>query len=162
MEQRLHINISKKKTKKNAMDPLLRRHLPITTNRLEFFPQTICPPPVITPRIDFEKRLEDLDTDSENDMRGDGVVMDIDANPATPLDDVSSDASSHSEDEGPAEEISDFLDTREKKIPKPKGQPGHPRSGGYSLDFVLRNWGSALADVNVNNRTRIKINTHSY
>jgi hypothetical protein len=151
--KRLHINMSQnKKTRKTkqkpAMDPLLRRHLPITTNRLEFFPQSIGPPPAITPRIDFEKRLEgDFESDSENDMCGDGDVMNIDASPATPFDDVSSRSSA----EEPAEEIPDLLDTGEKKIPKPKGQPGHPRSGGYSLEFVLRNWGSTFSDVNVNN-----------
>jgi hypothetical protein len=131
------------------MDPLLRRHLPITTNRLEFFRQSIGPPPAITSRIDFVKRIEeDFESDSESDNDKCGVVMDIDATSATPLD-VSSSSSGADE---PAEEIADLLDTGEKKIPKPKGQPGHPRSGGYSLDFVLRNWGSTLvSDVNVNN-----------
>ena len=41
-------------------------------------------------------------------------------------------------------------DTLDKKILKPKGQAGHPGSGGYSLDHVLQNWGSKLiSDVNV-------------
>lgn len=143
--------MSQPKKTATAMDPLLRRHLPITTNRLEFFRQSIGPPPAITPRIDFAKRLEEdfeSDSESDNDKRGDGFVMDIDATGATALD-VSSCSSGADE---PAEEIADLLDTGEKKIPKPKGQPGHPRSGGYSLDFVLRNWGPTLvSDVNVNN-----------
>jgi hypothetical protein len=37
-----------------------------------------------------------------------------------------------------------------KKIAKPRGQAGHPGSGGYSLDVVLRKWGlSLIGDVNV-------------
>lgn len=135
------------------MDRLLSRHLPIITNRLEFFPQNICPPPTITPRIDFGNRLANKDPNftaedsvSTNDPNDDGGgVMDINeafVNPATPPADVASDSGT--------EETSDLLDTVDKKIPKPRGQAGHPGSGGYSLDFVLRKWGSTLiTDVNV-------------
>lgn len=142
------------------MDALLSRHLPIITNRLEFFSQNIGSPPIITSTIDFANRLankeqnvttEDSDLsslsdDNCSDNNDDSNVMDTTAiAPATPPADVDSNS------EG--EEIADFLDTVDKKISKPRGQPGHPRCGGYSLDFVLRNWGSTLiADVNVNNQ----------
>ena len=105
------------------MDPLLCHHLPITTNQLEFFCQSIGLPPTITSRIDFVKQIkEDFESDLESDNDKCGVMMDINTTGATPLD-VSS--SSPGADE-PAEEIADLLDTGEKKIPKPKGQPGHP------------------------------------
>ena len=146
------------------MDTLLTRHLPITTNRLEFCPQNVAPPPVITPRIDFAKRLaknlnftieDSILTDDGGAMDGinapletllaDGGAMDINepfVTPATPPNYVASDSGT--------EETADLLDTVNKKIPKPRGQVGHPGSGGYSLDFVLRKWGSTvITSVNV-------------
>jgi len=133
------------------MDTLLSRHLPIITNRLEFFPQTIGPPPIITSRIDFAKRLttNELMVTTEDSVSTDGGTMDININEAfvapasLPTDDVSSDSG--------AEETTDlFNDAVDKKIPKPRGQAGHPGSGGYSLDFVLRKWGSTvISGVNV-------------
>jgi len=43
----------------------------------------------------------------------------------------------------------EFHNAVNKKIAKPRGQAGHPGSGGYSLDVVLRKWGSSLiGDVN--------------
>jgi hypothetical protein len=141
------------------MDTLLSRHLPMITNRLEFFPQNIGPPPIITSTIDFANRLankeqkvankeqkvatEDSDSSltSVSDNYNDDDAMDTNASPAITPVDIHSDSES--------EEIADTVD---KKIPKPRGQPGHPRCGGYSLDVVLRKWGSTLiADVNVNN-----------
>ncbi|KAF8798502.1 hypothetical protein BYT27DRAFT_7218353 [Phlegmacium glaucopus] len=60
----------------------------------------------------------------------------------TPTVDVSSDS-------GTEETDLDLLDAVQSKIPKPRGQAGHPGSGGYSLDIVLQKWGSSLiADVN--------------
>jgi hypothetical protein len=123
------------------MDTLISRHLPVITNRLQFFPQNICPPPVITPRINFAKRLASDCYDSNSDSD----AMDINATPATPPADVGSDS---------GDETADLLamETVDKKIPKPRGQAGHPGCGGYSLDIVLRKWGSKLIkDVNVNN-----------
>lgn len=130
------------------MDTYLSRHLPIITNRIEFSPQKLRSPPIITPRIDFAKRLANataensVSTDDFYDPNGDSSVMDINAaivTSATPSADVNSDSG--------GEETADLLD---KKIPKPKGQAGHPGSGGYSLEFVLRTWGSTLiSDVNV-------------
>lgn len=134
------------------MDTLLSRHLPMITNRLEFFPQNIGPPPIITSTIDFANRLankeekvttEDSALTSLADDCNDHGAMDIDASsaiaPVTLPADIDSDL--------------EAADTVDKKIPKPRGQPGHPRCGGYSLDFVLRKWGSTLiTDVNVNNQ----------
>lgn len=135
------------------MDALLSRHLPITTNRLEFIPQNIGPPPVITPRNDFTEqifmerlrvslnRAESLTADSDNDPNGDSGTMNNYVAPESPPSDIGADSG--------AEEI-DWIDTVNKKIPKPRGQAGHPGSGGYSLDIVLRKWGSVLiTDVNV-------------
>lgn len=130
------------------MDTILSRHLPIITNRLEFFPQRIGPPPVITPRINFAKRLDNTteeDSASSNNDMDDSDTMAPAMAPATA--DVGSEEREETGED--AEEFANFVD---KKIPKPRGQPGHPGSGGYSLDFVLRKWGSTLiTDVNVNN-----------
>jgi hypothetical protein len=134
------------------MDTYLSRHLPIITNRIEFFPQNLCSPPAITPRINFAEQLateDSISTDASDcndpNCNDDGSAMDISA-PIVISTTPPSDAGFESSDSG-TEETADSLD---KKIPKPRGQPGHPGSGGYSLDFVLRNWGSTLiAEVNV-------------
>jgi hypothetical protein len=143
------------KMKITAMDTLLSRNLPMITNRLEFFRQNIGPSPTITPRIDFDGQLSltELTEDSiSTDDYHDGGAMDT-----PPADTPPSDVSSDSGDE----ETADIL--YDKKIPKPKGQVGHPGSGGYSLDFVLRRWGSPLiTGVNISAYSlMIKINVHS-
>jgi hypothetical protein len=127
---------------------LLARHLPVITNRLRFFPQSISSPPVITPRIDFGERLvalahtprENLSTDDSSSI--DSALTDIAASvtaSVTPPADLGSDSGGEEE-----------LHAVNKKIAKPRGQAGHPGSGGYSLDVVLRKWGSSLiGDVNV-------------
>src|SRR5271169_190017 len=137
--------------KNYMMDTLLSCHLPVITNRLEFFPQTISSPPIITSRIDFAKRLattDELMVATEDSISTDGGTMDININeafvaPASLPPDVSSNSG--------AEETTDlFDDAVDKKILKPRGQAGHPGSGGYSLDFVLRKWGSTvISSVNV-------------
>jgi hypothetical protein len=125
------------------MDALLSQHLPIITNQLEFFPQRNGPPPTITPRIDFTNKVppnvttkESGSTDEDEDM------IEIDNNNATPPADVGNSG----------DEESDYLcDLDNKKILKPRGQAGHPGSGGYSLEVVLRKWGSTvITSVNVN------------
>ena len=136
------------------MDALLSRHLPVITDRLEFLSQKIDPPPVITTRINFAKRLATLrrvtreetqsttrTTDNSMDVDDTGDNGDSEHN-TTFIADCNSDSG--------GEEVPHELDTITTKIPKPRGQAGHPGSGGYSLDFVLRKWGSTLiSDVNV-------------
>ena len=138
------------------MDALLSRHLPVTTDRLEFSSQKIDPPPIITPRINFVKRLNTLKRvtrdDTQSTTRTTDNNMDVDVDDSGDSGDTSlmehnttiiPDFSSDSGGE-------DVFDTTGTKIPKPRGQAGHPGSGGYSLDFVLRKWGSTLiSDVNV-------------
>ena len=76
-------------------------------------------------------------------MEDDSAAMDINAAFVTPATPDSGD-----------EEIGFSLDTVNKKISKPRGQPGHPGSGGYSLDIVLRKWGSTVIEsVNVSDQT---------
>ena len=137
-----------------AMDALLSRHLPVITNRLNFSPKLIGPPLIITPRINFGKRLANRNVPSEescdhtsihNSIGGDSDMIDNSTTSivgaATPPADVGSDS-------GNEDDL--FLDIVETKIPKPKGQAGHPGSGGYSLDIVLRKWGVlVITDVNV-------------
>jgi len=33
-----------------------------------------------------------------------------------------------------------------RKIPKPRGQPGRPRSGGYNFQMTIKAWGEGLID----------------
>ena len=135
------------------MDTLLSPHLPIITNWLQFFPQNIGLPPVITAQIDFAKRLAMITKEDPLSSDDDSTSSSMDTNfnaafetpvtPVTPPADISSDPEVE-------ENILLLNDTLDKKILKPKGQAGHPGSGGYSLDHVLQNWGSKLiSDVNV-------------
>jgi hypothetical protein len=133
------------------MDALLSHHLPVITDRLEFSCQKIDPPPVITPRIDFTKPLTTLKRVTRDETQ---------STTGTTHNDMDVDDSSHSrlmeENTTFTPDLSsdsggeDVFDSSATKIPKPRGQAGHPGSGGYSLDFVLRKWGSTLiSDVNV-------------
>jgi hypothetical protein len=124
------------KMKITAMDTSFLFNLPMITNQLEFFRQNIGPPPTITPRIDFDGQLSltELTEDSiSTDDYHDGGAMDTPPADTPPADTPPSDVSSDSGDE----ETANIHYTVDKKIPKPKGQVGHPGSGGYSLDFVL-------------------------
>lgn len=62
----------------------------------------------------------------------------------------------HLDDEGESEIGSDAEETELsalsfKKIPKPSGEPGRPRSGGYSIEAALASWDKKeFSDVNVN------------
>jgi hypothetical protein len=84
---------------------------------------------------------ENLSTDDSSSI--DSALTDIAAPvtaSVTPPADLGSDS-------GSEEELHNAV---KKKIAKPRGQAGHPGSGGYSLDVVLRKWGSSLiGDVNV-------------
>ena len=126
-------------------DALLARHLPVITKRLRFFPQSISSPPVITLRIDFGERLVALAhtpreislTDSTSDLTDIAASVTASVTPPANL----------GSDSGDKEQLHDAVN---KKIAKPRGQAGHPGSGGYSLDVVLRKWGlSLIGDVNV-------------
>ena len=129
------------------MDSLLSHHSPMITNRLEFFPQNIGPPPIITSTIDFAKRLANKERnctteDSTDDNDGDSDAMDINNASSTIDPSFCVDSNSVAEETGVdsnsvAEETGDLVDIVDKKIPKPRGQVGHPGSGGYSIDFVL-------------------------
>jgi hypothetical protein len=139
------------------MDALLSRHLPVITDRLQFSSQKFDPPPVITPRINFAKQLATLKRVTREETQSTTRMTDNSMN----VDD-SSDSEHNTtfiadfnSDSGGEEGVPDKLDTIATKIPKPRGQVGHPGSGGYSLDFVLRKWGSTLiSDVNVNSENK--------
>jgi hypothetical protein len=134
------------------MDALLSHRLPVITDRLEFSCQKIDPPPVITPRIDFAKPLTTLKRvtrdETQSTTRTTHNNMDVDDSGHSRLmEDNPTFTPDLSSDSG-GEDV--FQDSSATKIPKPRGQAGHPGSGGYSLDFVLRKWGSTLiSDVNV-------------
>ena len=133
------------------MDALLSHHLPVITDRLEFSCQKIGPPPTITPRIDFVKPLTMLKWVTRDETQSTtGTTynnMDVDDSTDTSL---MQDNTNFTVDLNSNSGSEDVFDTSTTKIPKPRGQAGHPGSGGYSLDFVLRKWGSTLiSDVNV-------------
>ena len=42
--------------------------------------------------------------------------------------------------------MENILNHNSKKIPKPRGQPGRPGSGGYNLQLMIKAWGEELID----------------
>ncbi|PPR05294.1 hypothetical protein CVT26_011617 [Gymnopilus dilepis] len=117
----------------------LSRHLPIITNRIRFVSVKLAPPPVITQRIDFAGMwVYDREPENQNS-----------ASPIGPAQRVSPELQDNEMDPGTyttssdESEISDDEDEC-RKIPKPQGEPGRPRSGGYTLKKVLRGWGDDL------------------
>lgn len=140
------------------MAAYLSRQLPIITTTIEFSLKNIGPSPIITPQIDFGdiislKNIPELE-DDDVDMTEVTDMINIPAPDKTPdynievdnieVDDIDLDS-----------EDNDFSDVR---IPKPNGEPGRPRSGGYSLEGALEKWGQDLFQV-VNVRIMMLIRT---
>ncbi|PPR02272.1 hypothetical protein CVT26_011748 [Gymnopilus dilepis] len=116
--------------------PCLSRHLPVITNRIQFVSVKLAPPPVITQRIDFAGMWS---CDSEPEKRApaglrQGVSPELHDEGIDPEVDLASSGESEMSDD----------DDSSTKIPKPQGEPGRPRSGGYTLSKVLRGWGDDL------------------
>lgn len=136
----------------------LSRQLPIITTTIEFSLKNIGPPAIITPQIDFGdtislKNIPELE-DDDVDMTEVTDMINIPVPDKTPdynievdnieVDDIDLDS-----------EDNYFSDVR---IPKPNGEPGRPRSGGYSLEGALEKWGQDLFQV-VNVRIMMLIRT---
>jgi hypothetical protein len=118
------------------MNSYLSRNLPIITPAIQFFPKNLGPAPDITSQIDFENRISmspQNELGAEDDMTD---LFDVPAPEKTP-------------DDNGFEEL-DIFDTfdmgtlNNSKIPKPAGEPGRPRSGGYSLEETLGKWGQEV------------------
>lgn len=118
------------------------RHLPITTNRIEFrFVKSAGPLPAITPRIDFGSDcpkgdelltgagdLESGSRRSANPRPEAQVVAVATPAPEEPLSELS-ELDSPEPDEGFESEEEISYRERSTKIPKPRGEPGRPGSG---------------------------------
>ncbi|PPR02024.1 hypothetical protein CVT26_008718 [Gymnopilus dilepis] len=114
--------------------PYLARHSPTITNRIKFQRIKLPPLPDITVRTNFAgKWLAESRPDASDTVRSS----------ATEMLGTDSDLSSEVEDE--TDQLYDDEHTvpydRSRKIPKPQGEPGRPRSGGYTLSKVLKAWG---------------------
>lgn len=113
------------------MDAYLSRQLPVITTCIEFSQKNLGPTPIITPQIDFAHNasknllVEDEDVGM---MEGDTVDALLEKTP----------------DHDDTLDILAHLMKNPTKIPKPIGEPGRPRSGGYCLEAALGNWGDEL------------------
>lgn len=112
------------------MDAYLSRQLPVITTCIEFSQKNLGPNPIITPQIDFANNTsKHLPVEDENMMEVD--IADVSAPEKTPDYDDTLDI------------LADAM-KNPTKIPKPIGEPGRPRSGGYCLEAALGNWGDGL------------------
>src|SRR5271163_253732 len=139
------------------MDSYLTQPLPLITPRVEFLLQSAGHLPVITTRMDFTTlglRMPNGIThatpvnDNESDIEvDDNTTSDID------MDDLPLAASSltHNQTNDDYSSLSESENhDQRQKIRKPVGEPGHPKSGGYTLEKEIASWGSdTIAKVNV-------------
>lgn len=125
------------------MSPYLSRQLPVITSSIEFFQKSPGPPPIITPQINFSSNTPSQHAPQPEED-------DIDMMEITDI--ISTPAPGETPDDDNVEDFLNRLDVVlcNSKIPKPCGEPGRPRSGGYSLEAALGKWGEELfQDVNV-------------
>lgn len=121
---------------------ILTRHLPLITPRIEFSSVILDSIPIITARIDFATKLDNNcqpsdksgekpagDDKLSNHELSDHEAMDVD-----------------DDDNGSVIDSIEEILNHNKKIPKPRGQPGRPRSGGYNFQTTIKAWGEELID----------------
>ena len=125
------------------MSPYISHQLPVITPSIEFFRKSLGPPPPITPEINFGSNTPSQHAPEEDNIE----MMEITDMISTPVPDNN--------------DVEDFLNRLDDvlcniKIPKPSGEPGRPRSGGYSLETALGKWGEELFQA-VNVRITLKI-----
>ncbi len=113
------------------------RHLPLITCRIEFTPLAHTPRPSITACREFTIAREHSPSPPLIDPGSPSLSDTSDA----------SDGSMHSDDDNPSGSIvgdDDGVDDEDVKIiPKPPGEPGRPKSGGYNLEQAL-GWPDAI------------------
>ena len=129
-----------------VINAYLSRQLPVITPEIEFIQENLGPLPTITPCIDFARTsLEHAEVEDDDvDMT---AVINIDNPPAERMPDNNN--------------VELDLALGSVKIPKPSGEPGRPRSGGYSLEAALDKWGEELFQmVNVRMVMTIWINAY--
>ena len=138
------------------MDSYLTQPLPLITPRIEFALQSPGNLPVITAHMDFTTLGLKMPSgnahmtpvnDNESDIEVDNSTSDIKmddlplATSSLTYHQTNDDFSSLSESEN---------NNQRQKIHKPVGEPGRPKSGGYTLEKEIASWGSdTIAKVNV-------------
>ncbi|SJL15222.1 uncharacterized protein ARMOST_18708 [Armillaria ostoyae] len=118
------------------------RHLPLITRRIKFMPLAHTPLPLITARREFAIARE----------RSPSPPLIDPGSPALSNVSDGSDVSMHSDNDNPSGSIlgDDGVDDEDVKIiPKPPGEPGRPKSGGYNLEQAL-GWPDAIYQQVVN------------
>ena len=132
----------------------ISRHLPLTTNRIEFcFSTDAGPLPDITPRIDFgtDRSAALHKSRSQNEVgaiicEGERSSSEKSSIARSSTDSDINGLSSSEREEDPGETT--------LKIRKPPGEPGRPGSGGYSIEGALKGWTPDLIlDVKVSNHS---------
>lgn len=127
---------------------ILTRHLPLITPRIEFSAVILDSFPIITARIDLATKLgnncQHSDKSGEKPA-GDNELSnhqlsDID-HEAMNVDDVDDD-----DDNGSVIDSIEEILNHNRKISKPRGQPGRPHSGGYNFQMTIKAWGEELID----------------
>ncbi|KAF8873918.1 hypothetical protein CPB84DRAFT_1753136 [Gymnopilus junonius] len=131
----------------------LSRHLPLIMSCIEFRLDGIAhAPPLITPRIDFSEALAAQQNTTEDIIPENYPNHIKDSN-------SSDDARYGDEHEASPSQQGDgdeeFFSSTSVKIPKPNGEPGRPRSGGYNLDEELAAWDAGMLS-NVNSYVKTK------
>ena len=123
---------------------ILTRHLPLITPRIEFSPVILDSSPIITPRIDFATQLGN--NCQQPNKSGEKPAGDYGLSNHEPSDhDQPMDVNDDDDDGSVIDSMENILN-HNRKIPKPRGQPGRPGSGGYNFQTTIRAWGEELID----------------
>lgn len=133
----------------------IRRHRPLITPRIQFQLAPRPPLPLITPRMEFD--LESLACSSPTGSADSSSHSSSD--PGSPIDlsrDMDDDEPELDTDRGSStlpQSASTTPNAAPALIPKPNGEPGRPRSGGFNLEATLKdvhNWSTKdIDDLNV-------------
>lgn len=127
----------------------LTQPLPLITLRIQFELQPVGPLPVITIRTDFAPfglktpggDIDDKESETEDDT-SDAEMEDLAT--YTHHNTNNTNASIASSDDDDDEVVTT------QRIRKPAGEPGRPKSGGYTLEKEIASWGpETIAKVNV-------------
>lgn len=120
---------------------ILTRHLPLITPRIEFSSVILGSSPIITPRIDFATQLGNNCQHPNKSGAGDYALSNHELSDHEAMDEDEDEDDNRSE----TDSIENILN-HNRKIPKPRGQPGRPRSGGYNFQMAIKAWGEELID----------------
>ncbi|PPQ96458.1 hypothetical protein CVT26_010512 [Gymnopilus dilepis] len=121
------------------MRPLhVSRHPPTITNRVEFVRVKILPRPDITARVNYAGKWAIDPMPLSPCLAMTGLDPELESCPD------SNDDDEENIDELCNENNDTNVDKGPRMIPKPQGERGRPRSGGYTLSKVLEGWDGDL------------------